>query len=189
LYKIAVLVSGNGSNLQAIIDAIEDGRLDCTIEYVIADRKCYGVERAKKHGIKTFVLDRKGFKEELSQRILEIIGENLDLIVLVGFLSILDGEILNVYKNKIINIHPSLLPKFSGKGMYGIKVHEAVLKAKEEETGCSVHFVTGEVDAGKVILRERVPIFEGDTPVGLSKRVLIVEHRIIVDAIKKVLEG
>lgn len=186
MYKIAVLVSGNGSNLQAIIDAIDEGRLNCFIEYVVADRNCYAIERAKKRGIKTVVLNKD---DELSNRILQIIGKDLNLIVLAGFLSILEGDILKIYKNKIINIHPSLLPKFAGKGMYGIKVHEAVLKSGEKETGCSVHFVDEGIDTGEVLIQERVPVFFDDTPYSLSKRVLEREHDLIVKAIKMILEG
>ncbi|SEF41143.1 phosphoribosylglycinamide formyltransferase-1 [Caloramator fervidus] len=186
MYRIAVLVSGNGTNLQAIMDAIDEGNLNCFIEYVIADRNCYAIERAKKRGIKTAVLD-KGL--DLSDKILQIIGKDLDLIVLAGFLSILKGDILKVYENKIINIHPSLLPKFSGKGMYGIKVHEAVLKSGEKETGCSVHFIDEGIDTGKILLQEKVPVFFNDTPYTLSKRVLEREHDLIVKAIKMVLEG
>jgi phosphoribosylglycinamide formyltransferase-1 len=189
LHKIAVLVSGSGSNLEAIMDAIDDGKLNCSIEFVVADRSCLAIERAKKRGIRTAVLDRRGFGKELSQRILEIIGKDLDLLVLAGFLSILEGEILKVYKDKIINIHPSLLPKFSGKGMYGLRVHEAVLKAGEKESGCTVHFVDEGVDTGRIILQKRVPVLKGDSPFDLSKRVLEEEHKLIVEAIKKVLEG
>lgn len=189
MHKIAVLVSGSGSNLEAIMDAVDEGELNCSIEFVVADRDCFAVERAKKRGIRTAVLDRKGFGKELSQRILETIGRDLDLLVLAGFLSILEGDILKVYKDKIINIHPSLLPKFSGKGMYGLRVHEEIIKAGERESGCTVHFVDEGVDTGRIILQRRVPVLEGDSPLDLSKRVLKEEHKLIVEAIKKVLEG
>ena len=135
--RIAVLVSGGGSNLQSIIDNIEQGNLNCEISYVIADRKCYGLERAEKHGIKNILLDRKVLKEKLSDEISNVLendDEKTDYIVLAGYLSILSPEFIKKWSRKIINIHPSLLPKFGGKGMYGMNVHRAVIEAKEKES-------------------------------------------------------
>ena len=135
MFKIGVLVSGGGSNLQSIIDKSKSGELQCNVEVVIGDRECYGVERAKEAGIDRHVLDRKILKKELCKEIDKIITEKgVELVVLAGFLSIIDEEFVNKWKGKIINIHPSLLPKFGGPGMYGIKVHEAVLKAGEQES-------------------------------------------------------
>ena len=189
--RIAVLVSGGGSNLQSIIDNIEKGNLNCEISYVIADRECYGLERAEKHGIKNILLDRKVLKEKLSDEISNILendDEKTDYIVLAGYLSILSPEFIKKWSRKIINIHPSLLPKFGGKGMYGMNVHRAVIEAKETESGCTIHFVDTGVDTGEIILQIKVPVLSDDTPEVLQKRVLEKEHVLLIEGIKKLLE-
>jgi len=190
LLRIAVLVSGGGSNLQAIIDGVKDGSLDCEIKYVIADsEKAYGLERARINGIEAISFDRKEYKREISNKILELIKNKVDLIVLAGYLSILDGEILKEFRNRIINIHPSLIPSFCGGGMYGIKVHEAAIKKGVKYSGCTVHFVNEEVDGGEILLQKVVPVLEEDTPKDLQERILIEEHRILPEAIKLISEG
>ena len=189
--RIAVLVSGGGSNLQSIIDNIEQGNLNCEISYVIADRKCYGLERAEKHGIKNVLLDRKVLKEKLSDEISNVLkndDEKTDYIVLAGYLSILSPEFIKKWSRKIINIHPPLLPKFGGKGMYGMNVHRAVIEAKETESGCTIHFVDTGVDTGEIILQIKVPVLSDDTPEVLQKRVLEKEHVLLIEGIKKLLE-
>ena len=189
--RIAVLVSGGGSNLQSIIDNIEQGNLNCKISYVIADRECYGLKRAEKHGIKNVLLDRKVLKEKLSDEISNVLendDEKTDYIVLAGYLSILSPEFIKKWSRKIINIHPSLLPKFGGKGMYGMNVHRAVIEAKETESGCTIHFVDTGVDTGEIILQIKVPVFSDDTPEVLQKRVLEKEHILMIEGIKKLLE-
>ncbi|WP_326513602.1 phosphoribosylglycinamide formyltransferase [Clostridium intestinale] len=190
MLRIAVLVSGGGSNLQAIIDGVKDGSLDCEIKYVIADsEKAYGLERARLNGIEAISFDRKEYKREISNKILELIKNKVDLIVLAGYLSILDGEILKEFRNRIINIHPSLIPSFCGGGMYGIKVHEAAIKKGVKYSGCTVHFVNEEVDGGEILLQKVVPVLEEDTPKDLQERILIEEHRILPEAIKLIAEG
>ena len=190
MLRIAVLVSGGGSNLQAIIDGVKDGSLDCEIKYVIADsEKAYGLERARINGIEAISFDRKEYKREISNKILELIKNKVDLIVLAGYLSILDGEILKEFRNRIINIHPSLIPSFCGGGMYGIKVHEAAIKKGVKYSGCTVHFVNEEVDGGEILLQKVVPVLEEDTPKDLQERILIEEHRILPEAIKLISEG
>jgi phosphoribosylglycinamide formyltransferase-1 len=190
LLRIAVLVSGGGSNLQAIIDGGKDGSLDCEIKYVIADsEKAYGLERARINGIEAISFDRKEYKREISNKILELIKNKVDLIVLAGYLSILDGEILKEFRNRIINIHPSLIPSFCGGGMYGIKVHEAAIKKGVKYSGCTVHFVNEEVDGGEILLQKVVPVLQEDTPKDLQERILIEEHRILPEAIKLISEG
>ena len=190
MLRIAVLVSGGGSNLQAIIDGVKDGSLDCEIKYVIADsEKAYGLERARVNGIEAISFDRKEYKREISNKILELIRDKVDLIVLAGYLSILDGEILKEFRNRIINIHPSLIPSFCGGGMYGIKVHEAAIKKGVKYSGCTVHFVNEEVDGGEILLQKVVPVLQEDTPKDLQERVLIEEHRILPEAIKLISEG
>ena len=189
--RIAVLVSGGGSNLQSIINNIEQGNLNCEISYVIADRECYGLERAEKHGIKNVLLDRKVLKEKLSDEISDILendDKKTDYIVLAGYLSILSPEFIKKWSRKIINIHPSLLPKFGGKGMYGMNVHRAVIETKETESGCTIHFVDTGVDTGEIILQIKVPVLSDDTPEVLQKRVLEKEHVLLIEGIKKLLE-
>lgn len=187
--KIAVLVSGSGSNLQSIIDNVENGNLNCEITYVIADRECYGLQRAEKYGIETLLLDRKIIDNKLANEIIDstLEGCKTDYIVLAGYLSILTEKFIKKWDKRVINIHPSLLPKFGGKGMYGIKVHEAVIKAGEKESGCTVHFVTNEIDAGEIIANVKVPVLEDDTPETLQKRVLEQEHKLLIKGIKKIL--
>lgn len=188
--RIAILISGGGSNLQAVIDNIENGNINSEITYIIADRECFGLERAKKHKIKHRLLDRKILKEKLSDEI-DLILENdekkTDFIVLAGYLSILSEKFIEKWNKKIINIHPSLLPKFGGKGMYGIKVHEAVIEAKEKESGCTIHFVDAGVDTGEIILNKKVPVFIDDNPKTLQERVLKEEHKLLIEGIKKIL--
>ena len=187
--KIAVLVSGSGSNLQSIIDNVENGNLNCEITYVIADRECYGLQRAEKYGIETLLLDRKIIDNKLANKIIDstLKESKTDYIVLAGYLSILTEKFIKKWDKRVINIHPSLLPKFGGKGMYGIKVHEAVIKAGEKESGCTVHFVTNEIDAGEIITNVKVPVLEDDTPETLQKRVLEQEHKLLIKGIKKIL--
>ena len=187
--KIAVLVSGSGSNLQSIIDNVENGNLNCEITYVIADRECYGLQRAEKYGIETLLLDRKIIDNKLANEIIDSTLERCktDYIVLAGYLSILTEKFIKKWDKRVINIHPSLLPKFGGKGMYGIKVHEAVIKAGEKESGCTVHFVTNEIDAGEIIANVKVPVLEDDTPESLQQRVLEQEHKLLIKGIKKIL--
>lgn len=188
MFKIAVMVSGGGSNLQSIIDKSKSGELNCEIACVIGDRPCYGVERAAEQGIESCVIDRKVYKKELCREIDKLLStKGVELIVLAGFLSIIDEEFVNKWKGRIINIHPSLLPKFGGPGMYGIKVHEAVLAAGEKESGCTVHYVDTGVDSGEIILQVRVPVLEGDTPEVLQKRVLVEEHKLLPNSIAKII--
>ncbi|TDT71986.1 formyltetrahydrofolate-dependent phosphoribosylglycinamide formyltransferase [Hypnocyclicus thermotrophus] len=184
MLKIVVLISGSGSNLQSIIDAIEEKKLNAKIECVISDREAYGIERAKKHNIKTYLFNRKELKKNLFNEIEKVISNDIDLIILAGFLSIVSSEFIKKWENKIINIHPSLLPKFGGKGMYGMNVHRAVVENKEIESGCTVHFVTNEIDGGEIIAQKKVPVYEKDTAEDVQKRVLEKEHELLVEAIK-----
>ena len=190
--KIAVLVSGSGSNLQTIINNIENGNLNCEISYVIADRFCYALERAEKHKIKSVLLDRKIYGDKLSDKINEILEKNNEktsYIILAGYLSILSEEFIEKWEKKIINIHPSLLPKYGGKGMYGMKVHEAVIKNKEKESGCTIHYVDSGIDTGEPIMIIKVEVSESDTPESLQKKVLEKEHVLLTQGIIKLLEN
>jgi phosphoribosylglycinamide formyltransferase-1 len=190
LLKIAVLISGSGSNLQAIIDNIESGYLNCSIEAVISDKKdVYGIDRAKSKNINTYVVDKKQYGTKLSDEILKILEGKVDLIVLAGFLSILEGEILELFKNKIINVHPALIPSFCGAGMYGIKVHEKALECGVKVSGCTVHFVDAGTDSGPIIIQNVVQVYSEDTAKELQQRVLIEEHKALPLAIKYISEG
>jgi phosphoribosylglycinamide formyltransferase-1 len=188
LFKIAVLISGNGSNLQAIIDSIVSEKLACSIEAVISDKpNVYGLERASRFGIKTYTLDKKIYGASLSQKILEIIDGNVDFIVLAGFLSVLEGELLSKFKNKIINIHPALIPSFCGKGMYGIKVHEKAIEYGVKYSGCTVHFVDDGTDTGPILLQKIVEVNPYDNAHELQARVLEKEHEAIVEVLNLII--
>ena len=190
MLKIAVLISGSGSNLQAIIDNIESGNLNCSIEAVISDKKdVYGLDRAKSRNIKTYIVDKKQYGTTISQEIFKILDGKVDLIVLAGFLSILQGEILSKFKNKIINIHPALIPSFCGGGMYGIKVHEKALEYGVKVSGCTVHFVDEGTDSGPIIIQKIVQVYGEDSAFELQKRVLQQEHIALPEAIKYISEG
>ncbi len=190
MLNIAVLVSGGGTNLQSIIDSIKNGYLkDVNIKYVISDREgTYGIERAREHNIDTLVLDRKIYKKEQSNKIYEILKDKVDLIVLAGYLSIISSPLIKGFKDRIINIHPSLIPSFCGKGMYGIKVHEAVINYGVKVSGCTVHFVDENTDTGAIILQNVVKVKSDDTPEQLQRRVLEEEHKALPLAIKLISE-
>lgn len=183
--NIVVLVSGGGTNLQRIIDCIESGEiLNAKICMVIADRECFGLERAKNHDIPAHLIPRgKSFSAELQQ----ILPENSDLIVLAGFLSILNQEFCESFNGKIVNIHPALLPKFGGKGMWGHHVHEAVFAAKEKESGATVHFVTSGIDEGEIILQKSFEISDNETLESLAEKIHEIEFEIFPKAINLVL--
>jgi phosphoribosylglycinamide formyltransferase-1 len=183
--NIVILVSGSGTNLQRIIDSIESGDIqNAKISLVVADRECYGLERAANHKIDNVLIPRgKNFSSELGK----IIPQDTDLIVLAGFLSILKPEFCENWNGKIINIHPALLPKFGGKGMWGMNVHHAVIEAGEKESGATVHFVTSGIDEGDAILQKSFEVTENDTPETLAEKVHLVEYEIFPIAINKVL--
>lgn len=190
MFKIAVLASGGGTDFQSIIDAVENKELNVKIEMLIASKDgIYALERAKKHGIETHVVSRKEFGKQSSDKILELVKGKVDLIVLAGFLSILDGEILREFENKIINIHPSLIPSFCGPGMYGLRVHEAAINSGVRYSGCTVHFVNGEVDGGAILLQDVVPVYFEDDAETLQKRILEREHILLPKAVKLISEG
>lgn len=176
--------------MSSIINEIEKGNIKASVEYVISDRPdVLGLKKAEEKGIKTYILDRKKYKSNLSSEILKLLKDKVDLIVLAGYLSIIDGELLKEFKNKIINIHPSLIPSFCGPGMYGIKVHEAAINKGVKFSGCTVHFVNEEVDGGAIITQAIVPVYSEDTSKSLQQRVLKEEHRILPEAVKLISEG
>ena len=189
MFRIDVLISGGGTNLQALIDAVEEGRLNARITKVIADRPAGGLRRAAAAGIPAVMLDRKIYGKDLSGRIMKELGGKTDLVVLAGFLSILNGSFTAVYRGRIINIHPSLLPAYGGRGMHGIHVHEAVLAAGEKYSGCTVHLVEEGVDTGKILAQKKVSVLPGDTPQSLARRILEEEHSLLVSAVKNMINS
>ena len=181
MLKVAVLVSGSGSNLQSILDY---GQTSFKVEMVIGSKEgIYALERAKNKNIPTYVVSKEEYGSETSNKILELTKNRVDLIVLAGYLSILDGDILKEVKDKIISIHPSLIPSFCGDKMYGIHIHNAVKASGVRFTGCTVHFVNEKVDGGAIILQEVVPVYFHDTAEDIQKRVLVEEHKLLPKAI------
>lgn len=178
--KVAVLVSGGGTNLQAIIDRVKDGRLpQVELVKVIASKEgAFALERASKAGIPAAVA------REQQEVLDELEKSEAQIIVLAGYMKVLSPDIIERYRNRIINIHPSLIPKYCGKGFYGIRVHRAVIEGGEKESGATVHYVDEGVDTGKIILQEKVLVLEGDTPEELAARVLETEHRILAEGLK-----
>ena len=187
MLKVAVLVSGSGSNLQSILDY---GQASFKVEMVIGSKEgIYALERAKNKNIPTYVVSKEEYGSEISNKILELTKNRVDLIVLAGYLSILDGDILKEFKDKIINIHPSLIPSFCGDKMYGIHIHNAVKASGVRFTGCTVHFVNEKVDGGAIILQEVVPVYFDDTAEDIQKRVLVEEHKLLPKAIDLISRG
>lgn len=174
MLRLAVLISGGGTDLQSIIDEHKKGNINCEIALVISNRKsAYGLERAKQVGISTACIkDQKELLKKLQD-------EKIDFIVLAGYLAILQEDLIKAYPNKIINIHPSLIPSFCGPGMYGLHVHEAALAKGVKVSGATVHFVSEEVDGGPIIYQEAVSIADLDTAEAIQKRVLEIEHKIL----------
>ncbi len=189
--RVAVLVSGGGTNLQAIIDAERDGkvasgRVVCVIS---SNPAAYALERARSAGIKGYAVPRQTLGQaEFEEKIISILQkEKVDLIVLAGFMSILSADFTKKYERRIINVHPSLIPSFCGEGFYGLRVHEAALEKGVKVTGATVHFVNEIPDGGEIIMQKAVPVREGDTPEKLQKRVMRqAEWKILPAAVEKI---
>lgn len=193
--RIAVLVSGGGTNLQAIIDRIGDGTIqNVTLDLVVSNKKdAYALQRAKNHQIPSLYLSPKDFsgKEEFGEKLVEELKKaEIELVVLAGYLVILPEILIQEYRMRIINIHPSLIPSHCGMGYYGLKVHESVLQRGNKVTGATVHFVDEEADNGPIILQRAVEVCEGDTPEILQKRVMEqAEWQILPQAIDLIAKG
>lgn len=191
LTRFAVLISGNGSNLQALIDEIHAKEI-AEIVLVLSDRAdAYGLIRAEKAGIPAFFVDPKEYpdRQEYHLALLRMVLEaKADFVVLAGYLRILTKPWIDIFPNRILNIHPSLLPRHCGKGYYGMKVHEAVLAAGDTESGATVHFVDEGTDTGPVLYQERVKVAAEETPESLQQKVLAVEHRLLVKAAAELAE-
>lgn len=179
MLSIGVLVSGGGTNLQAIIDETEAGNINGKVTIVISNREgAYALERAKNHGI-------TAIHETNEEKIIEILKKNnIDLVVLAGYLKIISPNFVNEFRDKMINIHPSLIPAFCGHGYYGEKVHQGVLDYGAKVTGATVHFVDEGADTGSIIMQESINVNQDDDAKSLAKRVLEVEHRILKKTIK-----
>jgi len=189
------MVSGGGTNLQALIDGVGEGLIEgAGIALVLSSRDgVYALERAKAAGIKTIVISKEEYagEEEKADAILAALRQaETDLVVTAGYMSIIHKKVCGAYAGRMINIHPALLPKFGGVGYYGLRVHRAVIEAGEKETGATVHYVDDEgVDTGGIIAQRRIAVFEDDTPETLQKRVLEeVEHELIVEATNLVVQ-
>lgn len=193
--KIAVLVSGGGTNLQALIDAEARGELGCgKITLVVASKPgVYALERAKNHGIKSLVLARRDYESiaDYSRALADALTEEqADLVVLAGFLTIIDEQVYERFPNKILNVHPALIPSFCGKGYYGLHVHEAALEKGVKVSGATVHIVTPECDAGPIVLQKAVEVREDDTPETLQRRIMEeAEWQILPRAVRLFCDG
>ena len=193
--KIAVLVSGGGTNLQALIDAEARGELgDGKITLVIASKPdVYALERAKNADIEGRVLARKDYDSiaAYSRALADTMtAEGIDLVVLAGFLTIIDEQVYNAFPNRILNVHPALIPSFCGKGFYGLHVHEAALQKGVKVSGATVHIVTPECDAGPIVLQKAVEVKEGDTPETLQRRIMEeAEWKILPEAVRLFCDG
>ena len=195
MLRVGVMVSGGGTNLQAILDAIDSGKItNAKVEVVISNNPgAYALERARNHGIEAVCISPKSFENRaaFNEAFLKKTDEyNLDLIVLAGFLVPIPEEMIRKYRNKIINIHPSLIPSFCGVGYYGLKVHEAALARGVKVTGATVHYVDEGVDSGPILLQKAVEVQPGDTPQVLQRRVMEqAEWIILPEAVNKIANG
>jgi phosphoribosylglycinamide formyltransferase-1 len=190
---VAVFISGGGSNLQALIDAAKCGLLAADIVLVVSSRRdAFGLQRAAREKIDTFVFKAKkyGSDDEAASALLKRLREHeAEYIALAGYLKLLPSEVVRAYPDRIVNIHPALLPKYGGKGMYGHRVHEAVLAAGDRESGPTVHVVNEIYDDGRILDQVRVPVYEDDTAESLAERVLAQEHKLYPRALNKLIKG
>lgn len=188
MVKIGVLISGGGTNLQALIDSIEAGKIKGKISLIISNKeKAYGLVRGRAAGIESIFIDPKKFKnsEDYNARLIESLREwDIDLVVLAGYLKILSKDFIKAFRNRIINIHPALIPSFCGNGYYGERVHKEVLDYGCKVTGASVHFVDEGTDTGPIILQKTIEVEDSDTVESLQRKVLEIEHEILPEAVK-----
>ena len=186
--RLAVLASGSGTTLQAVIDAIENKVLDQKIVIVISDNPdAYALERARLHNIEAYTLSGKTTEDRDTELCEVLKDKKIDLVLLLGYLKLIGPKMISNYT--IVNTHPSLIPNHSGKGMYGMNVHEDVYKCHDEETGVTLHFVNENYDEGSIIWQSHVPVFKEDTPVDISERVQLVEKTQLIWALKAFREG
>ena len=188
--NIAVFASHGGSDLQAIIDGCKNNQINARVAVVISNNgSSMALQRAETEGIPAYHLSAKksGSEETLATEILDVLAQyNVEMIFLAGYMRMLHISVIEKYNNRIFNIHPALLPKFGGKGMYGMNVHTAVIEAKESETGVTIHRVNVEYDSGEIVAQTTVPVLESDTPEILAARVLEREHEFLVEVISDI---
>ncbi len=184
-FNVVVCASGGGGNFQALIDARTDLGID--ISLLVVDRHCGAIDRALRYDISYVVLDATKGKKAMFEAFDQAIPTEVDLIVLAGFMPIIPADTCERWRGRIINTHPSLLPKYGGKGMYGVKVQEAVMQAKEEMAGCTVHFVSAGIDEGRIILQKTIAVDYSETPWQLGGRVFKEENCLLVDAIRMII--
>lgn len=191
--KVGVLVSGNGTNLQAIIDKSETGEIPAKVAVVISNKEdAYALQRAAKHSIPNFVIKPREFPDRRSyeQKMIDVLKiHEVELVVLAGFMKILSPHFIGAFRNKIINIHPSLIPAFCGKEFYGMRVHQAVIDYGVKITGATVHFVDENIDAGPIIIQKAVEVKDNDTAETIALKVHQIEHQILPEAIRLFAEG
>jgi phosphoribosylglycinamide formyltransferase-1 len=191
-FRICVFASGRGSNLQAIIDGVEEGRLNCEIVFVMSNNSSSGaLEIARKKNIPAYHLSEKVFhKNNFEESLIDLLEKHKpDLIVLAGYMKLVPVSVIRRFENRIINIHPALLPKFGGKGMYGMNVHNAVFQAGEKVSGVTIHIVNENYDEGKVIYQEKIDISDCKSPEEIAEKVLKLEHKVYPEVIQKIIEG
>jgi formyltetrahydrofolate-dependent phosphoribosylglycinamide formyltransferase len=192
LKNIVVFASGSGTNFQSLINASLHGEIDASISGLISNKHNIGaIKKAEEHHIPVCILNPSHFADEQkysTELLQQLVAWKADLIVLAGYLKKIPTSVIQVFPNRILNIHPSLLPKFGGKGFYGLNVHQAVIEAAETESGCSVHIVTPQFDEGPVIAQAKVPVLKDDSPQELAKRILKEEHRLYPKAIQQYLQ-
>lgn len=187
--RLCVFASGSGSDFQSIIDGVNSGLIDGKIELLVASKPdIYAIERAKAAGIEYAVYLKTDYPstERMYDALIPVLKEKkIDLIILAGYLTVLTPNIVSAFKNRVVNIHPSLIPKYCGDGFYGMRVHRAVIAGGEKESGATVHYVDEGTDTGAIIAQEKVPVLEGDTPESLQARVLELEHRLLPRTVAK----
>jgi len=187
LKNIVVFASGSGTNFKSIIDAVKKGTLQANIKgFVTNNPECGAILKAQKNNIETYIIEG----DKIDQKLISKLEEwKTDLIILAGFLKKIPSNLVHKYKGKIINIHPSLLPKYGGKGFYGMHVHRAVINNNDTESGCTVHLVTEKYDDGPILAQEKVKIHKNDTPESLAKKVLHKEHQLLPKVISSILKN
>ena len=191
-FRICVFASGRGSNLQAIIDGVEEGRLNCEIVFVMSNNSSSGaLEIARKKNIPAYHLSERVFhKNNFEESLIDLLEKHKpDLIVLAGYMKLVPVSVIRRFENRIINIHPALLPKFGGKGMYGMNVHNAVFRAGEKVSGVTIHIVNENYDEGKIIYQEKIDISDCKSPEEIAEKVLKLEHKVYPEVIQKIIEG
>ncbi len=191
--NVAVFASHGGSDLQAIIDGCKNNKMNAQVVAVISNNSdSMALQRARNEKIPAYHLSAKksGGEDSLAKEILDVLSKHgVDMIFLAGYMRMLHISVLEKYDHRIFNIHPALLPKFGGKGMYGMNVHKAVIEAGETETGVTIHRVNAEYDSGEIVAQTKVPVMEGDTPETLAARVLAREHEFLVEVLSDISEG